>query len=146
MSDKHIPHYLRDINSPPSYLNVQQQQILVRTAKKAKKNHQLQQQDPSFVVPASIYKVIFINKHMSIETMQMLIDHVQKCDEYTLDTESKKSTGQLALIQIQTIPHQLPLFVILLELTYLPPIETSIDAMIKLFFQVIFKSGNNLYS
>jgi hypothetical protein len=78
---------------------------LLRTAKKAKKNHQLQQQHPPFVVPASIYKVIFINKHTSIETMQMLIDHVQKCDEYALDTEWKKSTGQLALIQIQTIPH-----------------------------------------
>ncbi|CAF4047437.1 unnamed protein product, partial [Rotaria sordida] len=49
------------------------------------------------------------------------------CNEFTFYTEGEKSTKQLALIQIQTIPQQLPFFVILL-------------------FELIFTFRNNIYS
>ncbi|CAF1302269.1 unnamed protein product [Rotaria sp. Silwood1] len=42
--------------------------------------------------------------------MQKLINHVRNCNEFTFDTEGEKSTKQLTLIQIQTIPQQLPFF------------------------------------
>ncbi|CAF4369459.1 unnamed protein product, partial [Rotaria sordida] len=52
--------------------------------------------------------------------MQKLINHVRNYNEFTFDTEGEKSTKQLALIQIQTIPQQLPFSVILVELAHLP--------------------------
>ncbi|CAF0937453.1 unnamed protein product [Rotaria sordida] len=58
--------------------------------------------------------------------MQKLINHVRNCNEFTFDTEGEKSTKQLALIQIQTIPQQLPFFVILVELAHLPEIYPAI--------------------
>jgi hypothetical protein len=76
----------------------------------------------------------------------MLIDYAQDCNEYTFDTESEKLDKQLALIQIQTISHRLPSLVIILELAHLPPKKSSIYMQIKQFFQLVFRSGNNLYS
>ncbi|CAF3733446.1 unnamed protein product [Rotaria sordida] len=58
----------------------------------------------------------------------------------------EKSTKQLALIQIQTIPQQLPFFVILVELAHLPPIHSLIHLQIKQLFKLIFKFRNNIYS
>ncbi|CAF3714869.1 unnamed protein product [Rotaria sordida] len=43
----------------------------------------------------------------------------------------EKSTKQLALIQIQIIPQQLPFFVILVELAHLPPTHSLIHLQIK---------------
>ncbi|CAF0910990.1 unnamed protein product [Rotaria sordida] len=57
--------------------------------------------------------------------MQKLINHVRNYNEFTFDTEGEKSTKQLALIQIQTIPQQLPFFVILVELAHLPEFPSS---------------------
>ncbi|CAF4186203.1 unnamed protein product [Rotaria sordida] len=62
------------------------------------------------------------------------------------DSEGEKSTKQLALIQIQTIPQQLPFFVILVECAHLPPINSSIHLQIKQLFELIFKFRNNIYS
>ena len=115
-------------------------------AVKTKKNYQLQQEFPPFVVPSSVYQVIHVHKHTSMETMRILVDHVQDCTEYTIDTESEKANKQLALIQIQSMPRQLPSFVILLELAQLSSIEPSIHVKIKLLLQMVFRSGNELYS
>ena len=42
--------------------------------------------------------------------MQKLINHVRNCNEFTFDTKDEKSTKQLTIIQIQTIPQQLSFF------------------------------------
>ncbi|CAF3395443.1 unnamed protein product [Rotaria sp. Silwood1] len=100
MSDKRIPFHLRDINNPPPHLNEQQQQqqTWIGTAKKTKKNHQLRQQYPPFVVPTSMYEVIYVHKYIPIQTMQILINHLQNCNEYTFDSvwqikDSRKMSG-----------------------------------------------------
>ncbi|CAF5031000.1 unnamed protein product, partial [Rotaria socialis] len=62
------------------------------------------------------------------------------------DTEGEKSNKQLALIQIQTIPQQLPCFVVLVELLHLPSFNTLIFVKIKQLFTLIFQSKNKLYS
>ncbi|CAF3753237.1 unnamed protein product [Rotaria sp. Silwood1] len=78
--------------------------------------------------------------------MQKLINHVRNCNEFTFDTAGEKSIKQLTLIQIQTIPQQLPFFVILVELAHLPPINSLIHLQIKQLFELIFKFRNNIYS
>ncbi|CAF3494634.1 unnamed protein product, partial [Rotaria socialis] len=146
MSDKFVPYHLRDINNPPAHLDENQKSNWIRTAQKAKKNCQNQQQYPAFNIPTSFYEIIYINKNTTTETMQKLINHVRNCNEFTFDTEGEKSNKQLALIQIQTIPQQLPFFVVLLELPHLPSHDTLIYVKIKQLFQLIFQSKNKLYS
>ncbi|CAF0963954.1 unnamed protein product [Rotaria sp. Silwood1] len=123
MSDKLIPHYLRDNDDTSTDLEllIHQQQKWTRTTIQAKENVELRQKFPPFVVPTAIYKVVHVNKYTSVEEMYLLINHVQGCTQFTIDTESEKSNGQLAFIQIQTIPPRLPLLVILIELQHLPP-------------------------
>ena len=123
MSDKSIPYHLRGIINLPPHLNQQQQQSWIKTAIKANKNHQLQRRYPPLTVLTSIYQVIFVHQYTTSDTMQMLIDRVRNCDEFTFDTESEKTSKELALIQIQTIPHQLPLYVVIIELAHLPSIN-----------------------
>ncbi|CAF4144244.1 unnamed protein product [Rotaria sordida] len=104
MSDKFVPYHLCDINNPPAHLDGNQKLNWIRAAKKAKKNYQYQQQHPALDIPTSFYEIIYVNKYTTTETMQKLINHVRNCNEFTFDTEDEKSTKQLALIQIQTIP------------------------------------------
>ena len=120
----------------------QQQQII----DKVEENEQLREQYRSFEVPTSIYKVIFINKYTSMEEMNLLVNHVQSCNQFTIDTESEKSNGELALIQIQTLPQRLPTFVILIELAHLPAEDSSKYMKIKNYFDLVFRLGNELYS
>ncbi|CAF4447305.1 unnamed protein product, partial [Rotaria sp. Silwood2] len=55
MSDKFIPHYLRDIDDILNNHEPYQQQTWTRTAIKAEENAELSQQYPPFVVPTAIY-------------------------------------------------------------------------------------------
>ncbi|CAF4818993.1 unnamed protein product, partial [Rotaria sp. Silwood2] len=77
MSNKFIPHYLRDIDDILNNHEPYQQQTWTRTAIKAEENIQLRQQYPQFVVPPSMYKVIHVNNYTSMEEMYLLINHVQ---------------------------------------------------------------------
>lgn len=115
MSDKFVPYHLRDINNPPAHLDSKQKSNWIRAAQKAKKNYQYQQQYPAFHISTSFYEIIYVNKYTTTETMQKLINHVRNCHEFTFDTEGEQSNQQLALIQIQTIPQQLPFFVVFLK-------------------------------
>ncbi|CAF2080328.1 unnamed protein product [Rotaria magnacalcarata] len=119
---KHLNHSviaaLRDINNPPAHLDDKQKSNWIRTAQKAKKNYENQQQYPAFYLPTSVYENYI-------------------CEQ---------SNHQLALIQIQTIHQQLPCFVVLLELLHLPSYNTLIFVKIKQLFHLIFQSTNKLYS
>ncbi|CAF4156521.1 unnamed protein product, partial [Rotaria sordida] len=91
----------------------------------------IQQHAHAFDIPTSLYEIICAKKYTTTETMQKLIDHVRNCNEFTFVSEGEKSAKQLALIQIQTIPQQLPFFIILVELAHLPPINSLIHLQIK---------------
>jgi hypothetical protein len=145
MSYKNISHRLRYIDNPAADHDESQRQSWSRSVIKAEENSQLRQQYPPFVVPTPIYKVVHVNKYTSMEEMNLLVNHVQECTQFTIDTESEKSNGQLALILIQTIPPRLPLLVILIELAYLPSNDSFMYVKIKEFFNLIFGSGNELY-
>jgi hypothetical protein len=90
--------------------------------------------------------MVFVNKNTSMEEMNLLVNHAQSCNQFTIDTESERSNGQLALIQIQTLPQCLPTFVILIELAHLPPEDSHMYVEIKKFFDLVFRQGNELYS
>jgi len=109
-------------------------------------NDQFRKQYPPLEVPTSMYKVVFVNKNTSMEEMNLLINHTQSCKQFTIDTESERSNGQLALIQIQTLPPRLPTFVILIELAQLPTEDSHMYVKIKKFFDLVFRLGNELYS
>ncbi|CAF4561393.1 unnamed protein product [Rotaria sp. Silwood2] len=146
MSDKFIPHYFRDIDDTLNDCEPYQQQKWTRTAIKAKENVELRQKFPPFVVPTAFYKIVHVNKYTSMEELHLLVNHVQQCTQFTIDTESERSDGQLALIQIQTIPSQLPSLLILIELQHLPFDNPPTYIKIKEFFSLVFRSGNQLYS
>lgn len=118
----------------------------LKTAGKAKLNHLYQQHYPPFHVPDAMYQVIYINKYTTCDTMNLLIEHAEECSEYSIDTEGDKSTYATALVQIESVPRTLPKYIIILELTYLPSDSSSSNIMIKKFLQLIFRSGNKIYS
>ena len=147
MSDhRFIPFHLRDINNPPAYLNEDQQKSWITAAIKAKKNYQLKQNYPSFTIPTDMYEVKYVNKYTTINVMQLLIRHVENCQEYTIDTEGERSTNEVVLIQIETIPRELPIFIIIFELKHLSSDNSPSNVMIKNIFRLIFRPGNKLYS
>ncbi|CAF1398267.1 unnamed protein product [Rotaria magnacalcarata] len=129
MSDKFVPYHLRDINNPPAHLDDKQTSNWI-----------------PLNLAASSYEIVYVNKFTTTEIMQKLIDHVRHCHEFIFDTEGDRSSKQLALIQIQTIPRQLPCFVVLLELLHLPSHDILIFVKIRQLFRLIFQSNNKLYS
>ncbi|CAF4213281.1 unnamed protein product [Rotaria sordida] len=146
MSDKFIPHYLRSIDDTSNDREPYQHQKWSRTAIKAKTNVELRQKFPPFVVSTAISKIVHVNKYTSMKELHLLVNHVQQCTQFTIDTESEKSNAQLALIQIQTIPPRLPLLVILIELQHLSSNNLPTYVKIQEFFSLVFRSGNQLYS
>ena len=90
--------------------------------------------------------MVFLNKRTGIETVHSLMNHVQDCRGFIFDTESDTSNYELALIQIQTFPRKLPVYVILLELPHLPPQESTLHLAFKQFFQLVFKPNNMLFA
>ena len=146
MSDSYFIRRLRDPYTSTAERDKLLQNKSTRTVAKRVINDQLQQRYPPFVIPTSMYEIICLNKYTSIDVMIKLIDHVQQCTQFTIDTESEKSNGQLALIQIQTIPPPLPSLIILIELAHLPSTNRTKYVKIKEFSQVVFRSNNVLYS
>jgi len=63
-----------------------------------------------------------------------------------MDTESDCVTKQIALIQIHTIPCQLPSMILFIQLNHLPPRDSLLFQQICLMFQLIFQRGNELFS
>ncbi|CAF4463028.1 unnamed protein product [Rotaria sp. Silwood2] len=80
----------------------------------------------------------------TLQSISELAEEPKTCDRMAqLDI---KSNGQLALIQIQTIPSQLPSLLILIELQHLSFDNPPTYVKIKEFFSLVFRSGNELYS
>ena len=96
-------------------------------------------------VPSSNYRLVFVNKDMSLRVMNQILDHVAQCYLYAIDTESEMSNNELALVQIQSIGHQLPSYIIFIELNQLPGQESEMYVSVKKLFNLIFRPINKLY-
>jgi hypothetical protein len=82
---------------------------------------------------------------MSLRVMNQILDHVAQCYLYAIDTESEMSNNELALVQIQSIGHQLPSYIIFIELSQLPGQESEMYVYVKKLFNLIFRPINKLY-
>jgi hypothetical protein len=79
--------------------------------------------------------------------MELIINHIQGCKLFSVDTESDcDNTKEIALIEFHCIPTQLPSFVLLIELNHLPPFNTELFKQIYLLFHSLFRLGNAIYS
>ncbi|CAF3682874.1 unnamed protein product [Rotaria sp. Silwood1] len=115
-------------------------------ADKSHRSSQLREKYPTFHVHSSDYEVIFVNNKTSTNTMNKLLNHVNTCKQYAIDTESERTNNQLSLIQINSIPIKPPSFVMLFELQHLPDQNSQKYENIHQLFQLIFRSSNEIYS
>ncbi|CAF4781880.1 unnamed protein product, partial [Rotaria sp. Silwood2] len=109
-------------------------------------NYDYQLKYPPFYVPDVCYQVFHIHRFITLEKIQLNVQHIKNCRLFSIDTESDCFTRELALIKIHTIPIELPSMVILIELHHLPSTDTLLFKAIYALVQLIFKSGNTLYS
>ncbi len=54
---------------------------------------------PAFTVPDTIYELIFVNKYMTMEVMNKVLNHINDCYQYSVDIESEMTNNQLSIIQ-----------------------------------------------
>ncbi|CAF2074116.1 unnamed protein product [Rotaria magnacalcarata] len=78
--------------------------------------------------------------------MDYVLEHFKHCCSYSIDTESDCDTYDIALIQIHSIPVELPAIVVLIELNHLPSIDSLLFSQIRLLFDFVFQSRNIIYS
>ncbi|CAF4205342.1 unnamed protein product, partial [Rotaria sordida] len=78
----------------------------------------------TFHAHSSDYEVILINRYMSMEVMDKVLNHINDCYQYSVDTESEMSNHELSIIQFHTIPRTLPSQVLIIELSQLPNRES----------------------
>ncbi|CAF1408096.1 unnamed protein product [Adineta ricciae] len=141
----HLPSHIRDPDAPPDHLKGKSRSNWIRNARKEKQNYLYGRQYPAFQVPSSYYRTFHIHRFVSPNTLTFLIDHVNRCRRFSIDTESECSTNAIALVQINTVPKTLPGFVILVELNHLPHIDTQLFEQIRVLFKSLFKSNNEVY-
>ncbi|CAF1529649.1 unnamed protein product, partial [Rotaria sordida] len=73
------------------------------------------------------YEVILINRYMSMEVIDKVLNHINDCYQYSVDTESEMSNNELSIIQFHTIPRTLPSQVLIIELSQLPNRESHLS-------------------
>jgi hypothetical protein len=91
--------------------------------------------------------ILFLQLHLhSTSTFHIVLEHFASCRRFSIDSESDKYTRELSLVQIHSIPHQLPSFVVLLAINHLPALESPMFTMIRPLFDLLFRSGTILYT
>ncbi|CAF2027246.1 unnamed protein product [Rotaria magnacalcarata] len=91
-----------------------------KTTSQSNQLGQSQETYSTFHVHLSDYEMVFVNHETSSHTINKLLNHVNLCKQYSIDTESEKRNNQLSLIQINSIPFTPPSLVMLFELKHLP--------------------------
>ncbi|CAF4160299.1 unnamed protein product [Rotaria sordida] len=137
------PSQLRDPAKPPTDLAARSLKNWYKNTNKQLQNYDYQLNYPPFYVPDVCYQVFHIHRYISLEQLQTIIAHIKSCRSFSIDMESDRYTHELALIQIHTIPSQLPGIVILLELFHLPLVDTILFQQIYSLVQLIFYSALN---
>jgi hypothetical protein len=71
--------------------------------------------------------------------MNVLINHFNGCQSFTIDTESDHCAYEIALIEGHSIRARLPSFILFTELNHIPPSSF-------ILFQGLFELGNTITS
>ena len=146
MSSGDIPTYLRNPDHPPPNLAGRSRRNYIHNARKALQNHRYRTSYLPFTVPPTFYSIHHLHRFTPLATFNMVLEHFASCRRFSIDTESDQYTRELSLVQIHSIPHQLPSFVVLLAINHLPAIESPMFTMIRSLFELLFRSGTSLYT
>jgi hypothetical protein len=101
---------------------------------------------PKFHVHPQYYDTIFVNNSTSTNMMKKLLIHGNLYKQYSIDTESDRRNNQLSLIQINSMSAEQKSTVMLFELNHFPDQNSQKYENIHQLFQLIFRSGNEIYS
>ncbi len=101
---------------------------------------------PQFHMHSNLYTLIIVNNETSIDTWNTPLNHVQKCKQYSVDTESDRRNNRLSLIQVNTIPSDGESLVLLFEMNHFPTRTSSKYEKVRKIFQLIFREKNEIYS
>lgn len=99
-----------------------------------------------FHIKSDNYNRVIINNDTSINTWHEVLAHVSDCTQYSMDTESDRRTNELALIQVNTIPHSGKSWIMLIELNHLSTRNSSRYEKVFDLFRLIFREANEIYS
>ena len=146
MSASAIPAYLRDPENPPSNLTGKSRRNYISNTRKALQDYLYQQTFPPFEVPSTLYRIVHIHRYTSIDTMDIVLAHVQSCRSFSVDTESLRHPSNIQLIQIHSIPTEFPSYALLIQLAHLPSFDSILFQHIRLLLRHLLQRGNTLYS
>ena len=118
--------------------------------KKVKKERELQESCRNgeltpFKQPDN-YSCYFIHQRTDILIVDQLIDEAKRTFNYTLDTEGDPVKNVPGTIQIEFIRPNSPSIVIVIEVNYLPPINSPLFMKIQQLCSIILKPDNVIYS
>ena len=136
---------LRDSNVSITKSTGKRRRNRQRNARKELQDQYYRQNFPSFYVPAITYNIIYVHRFTHIDTMDILLKHIESCRSFVIDTESVGDVSNITLIQIHTIPRELPAYVIFIQLHHLPLHDSILFQKILLLFQYVLQGGNFIY-
>lgn len=134
----------RDPNNPPVGLVGRARRRWISNARKESRNKTYQETYPEFEIPESYYRTFHIHEFTSDGTMDLIIQHVEQCSSFSIDTESDQYSLDLALIQVQSIPDELPAFILLISIKNLIVHSDSRLKKVSKLFSLLFNSGKTL--
>jgi hypothetical protein len=126
-----------------SYTTPPQQRNSTRKTRKAKRNEQIRALHPPFHTSSNI-KLIHLHYLTPLDTMNELICKARTTTTYSMDTESKKTKPEGALVQIQMTHSKIDSTIVLLEVDYLPDHNTLLYEQIKQWCSMIFNYNNEI--
>jgi hypothetical protein len=101
---------------------------------------------PPFTIPSSYYTIVYVHRFTAIDTIETLLNHFESCYRYSIDTESDRFTYELSLVQVQSIPRQLPSLIVLFELNHFPSSDSLLMKKIRSLFHLLFRLENTIFS
>jgi hypothetical protein len=146
MSSQSVPMKVRNPNNPPAELTGKPKRNWKRNARKESKNYNYKCQYPPFYIPSVCYNVCHIHRFTKLDIMDTILTHFEACHSFTIDTESVRRPSNLALIQVQSIPVELPSYVLLIQLRHLPTNHSLLFNKIQSLFKILFDKRKTIYS
>ncbi|CAF4662040.1 unnamed protein product [Rotaria sp. Silwood2] len=134
---------LKDLNRDS---NGQSQSRHRRNVRLEEQNNNYRRNYLPFTIPSSFYNIAHVHRFTTIDTISILNNHFEPCYRYSVDTDLDRFTYELSLIQVHSIPQNLPSFIVLFEINHLPPFDTLLFDKIKLLFRLLFRLGNITFS
>ncbi|CAF4371916.1 unnamed protein product [Rotaria sp. Silwood2] len=134
---------LKDLNRDS---NGQLQSRHRRNVRLEEQNNNYRRNYLPFTIPSSFYNIAHVHRFTTIDTISTLNNHFESCYRYTADTDLDRFTYKLALIQVHSIPQNLPSFIVLFEINHLPPFDILLFDKIKLLFRLLFPLENITFS